>query len=148
MRHGEAEPYSGIDATRNLTKHGREAASRAGDFFATGKHQISQVFCSDYHRAQQTAQLVCDKLPGLTPIIKSEIRPNAQAAQVSDFINLLEVPSVLLVSHQPFVSLFLYYCTGSKQYSFATADIAAVNFDHGAVAPGFGQLQFYEKSGD
>lgn len=106
MRHGEAAPGS-PDSQRELTAHGRDEVSRMADWLAATMESSQlaalRIAASPYRRAQQTADIVAERLG--TPIeTLAMITPNDPLEPVVDWLqdNAQQVPW-LLVGHMPLV---------------------------------------------
>ena len=125
MRHGEAESRFDLDASRPLTVRGRREVAKV---ITAARANISPVIivASPYRRAQQTARLVADSLDLLVPVQSwDELLPSGAAETVLHRMAQLDAEELLVVTHQPFISNFIYYLTGLEQ-SMGTASIAAI----------------------
>jgi phosphohistidine phosphatase len=107
LRHGDAEPNNGDDASRRLTEKGERQARAAGEALAALGAEIDACLTSPRVRAAKTARLACAPL-GLVPEAATELRGGgfdalALAAGRGD---------VLLVGHEPDLSNEVARLTG------------------------------------
>ena len=117
MRHGMAEPYASQDSTRPLVDFGQRQALDTAHWLANTIPDLrfDIAFISPYIRAQQTFELVNQHISVERQLTSDLITPLGDAEVVHDFLvghvqhegADKPVNSVLLVSHMPFVSLFL-----------------------------------------
>lgn len=141
LRHGEAHPWAPSDAQRSLTPRGQSQAQVAANWLI--ERPAPRIVCSEYLRAQQTAQLVAAVLgdtdgpsvmPGMTP-------DDSPRALLNSLAMALQSGDVLMVSHLPLVglltSLLLHGHTQAAP-GFYTASMAAVAFEQFGV--GLGEL--------
>lgn|SRR5690554_1374080 len=143
LRHGQAEPYSGYDAGRALTAAGRlqveEILRRQGPQIDT---QGLEIWTSPFLRARQTANLATEILQ--SPIVRETdlLVPEANARELLEELYRTSSEKVLLVSHQPLVSLLLDILCGQsgQDHSMTTASLAAVTCE--VPAADMGQLQW------
>ena len=109
LRHGQAEPQTRTDAERELTAHGREEVLRnAGDLLGV---PLQAIYASPYVRTRQTAELVCEALGASVPVklvpwLIGDTEPKAVIAEL-DALEKRGLEHLLLVSHQPLVSLLI-----------------------------------------
>ena len=103
VQHGEAKPEED-DPERPLTDRGRETVQQTAAFAAKARLQVSQIRHSGKCRAQQTAEILGEKLSpergvvatsGLAP--KDDVAPCAQALQA-------ETEPLMIVGHLPFLA--------------------------------------------
>ncbi len=135
MRHGSAEE-SRDDFHRRLTSHGRDQAREAGLAISTRGFAPEVIYASPLTRAQETAGIVAKQL-GREVVECDSIVPSGDCQIVSEFLDNLEVERVLMVSHQPFVSMFVHFLTG-EQIFMNTAALCMIRFDH--IGPDCGEL--------
>jgi phosphohistidine phosphatase len=139
MRHGEAQPRAPSDALRELTERGeKEVIANAGRMQALV--DIEMLISSPYIRARQTAGLVQQQLPQELAITNwQEITPSGDCAVVFDKICAAEMAGILLVTHQPFISKFINYLTGSS-VAMGTASVVAI--ENELLMVGCGEVQW------
>lgn len=135
MRHGMAELNASNDTLRKLNDFGKQQVIDSAAWFKE-QNNISRIdiaFVSPYVRAQQTFDIFKRNLM-ITQYIECDmITPDAKASVFHDYLLSISQDqdcekghqSILIVSHMPFVSLFL----GELLYS-GCADI----FNTGALA--------------
>jgi phosphohistidine phosphatase SixA len=131
VRHGEAGWEAPSDEERTLTSRGQDKTrlnleSRSGEL-----ESISHVFCSPLVRARQTADIVLEEMPHLSSFrIVDWLVPDANPATVAKELQEI-VSDVLLVSHQPFCSIFAeWLCdSGSGAIAMGTSSIVAMEME-------------------
>lgn len=140
MRHGEAcSPTlcAGVlqaDHERELTAHGHQEATTAGEWLAEHAPKLDLVIVSPYVRAQQTWQEVAHHVTAEVIETSTEITPDGDAeAFASALLARLQIEPaehVLLVSHMPFVCYLTSYLDRSVQPPlFPTAGIAQLDLE-------------------
>lgn len=139
MRHGEAESAAKSDRERRLTPTGeREVVAVVGQL---AKVVIpTRMIASPYVRAQQTAALVqgLSTNPGSLETWR-EIDPSGHCESVLDKLDRSKAGELMLVTHQPFISRFIFYLTG-VEISMGTASMALIQL-HEMVA-GCGEVEW------
>lgn len=154
MRHGSAED-SRDDFGRRLTTRGIEEVHLAAKSISQHEFDPDIIFASPFIRAQQTAEIVAIHLA--TDVVECDrIVPSGDCEKVCDLLDQLRyskdvsskdglskdsVPKVLIVSHQPFVSLFIQYLTG-EQIFMNTASLSMIRVE--SFHPGCGTLLWTE----
>lgn len=132
LRHGEAEPARGRDADRNLTDYGRHQVRSMAALLAG--QPLTQVLCSPYVRARQTADELLAALPErYTPQVVPWLTPEDSPRDVVRQLDSLDGHNLLLVSHQPLLGLLgSWLCEGSLQspLPLSTASLACLEGDH------------------
>lgn len=109
LRHGQAEPQTRTDAERELTAHGREEVLRSAAKLLG--QPLDAIYASPFVRTRQTAELVrealgLDEPARLVPWLIGDTDPKAIIAELDD-LEKAGLEHVLLVSHQPLVSLLI-----------------------------------------
>jgi len=143
MRHGEAVTQAESDAARNLTDAGRH------DVAATIKRSmqepvftdiIDEIWCSQYVRAQQTAEIV-STLINKPIIIKEGLSPTDNPDNLIQEIRDTE-KTILVVSHQPLLGTLVDRFAGLEtgRYRMGTSALAAIESE--LVAYGCGELKW------
>ena len=147
MRHGEAVARAKSDAERPLSEQGvKEAESMAVELLP---NPPLLIWVSPYLRAQQTRDVVVAGLKNkghypevlTVPVITPDDRPQV----ILDMLGSVQESPILLVSHNPLVSVLLSVLTeGHTQASIgmATASIACLNGE--VIAPGAMMLDWYK----
>ena len=137
MRHGSAEE-SRDDFNRQLTKQGKIDVLDATKAISASGFIPEVIYASPLTRARQTAGIVAEQLR-LDVIECDSIVPSADSKTVSGILDKLDTDRVLIVSHQPFVSMFIDYLTGEQIY-MTTAGLGMIHLD--LIGPGCGDLHW------
>ncbi|MEX1141324.1 MAG: phosphoglycerate mutase family protein [Thermoleophilaceae bacterium] len=121
LRHAEAEKGS-PDAERPLTDEGERQARAVGAALAALGVRLDACLTSPRVRARETARLACEPL-GLTPEEEPALRGGPFAP-----VELVQGrgESVLVVGHEPDISMALHNETGA-QVRMPKAGIAAID---------------------
>jgi phosphohistidine phosphatase len=129
MRHGEATPMVDNDAKRALTKRGVEQAHSAARLLVEKGHRPEVLLVSPLLRAQQTASEVCKAAYNLSPTVNQEtvalLSPDGSLEALVAYLEQRAETEIMLVSHQPLVSLLIGYLSG-EQVGMSTANVALV----------------------
>lgn len=142
LRHGQAEAQVTSDEARRLTRKGeleteQVLAARAKEFAG-----ITSLWASPLVRAQQTAQIAQQYLPGISLQTTSLLVPEADPQALIDWLysSQAETGAILLVSHQPVVGRLLGLLCGELEgfYPMGTSSLAAIKIE--PVAAGLGEL--------
>ena len=131
MRHGKAETAAASDFARRLTHVGIEAVAKSVAGLSAKHIEPTRIFASPLVRAQETAAIVAKHMAIDEPIhTLEEISPSGSPEQVARALKDAIVANdlCLMVTHQPFVSLFIRFLTGREMY-IGTADIACISMD-------------------
>tara|TARA_R110002072_G_scaffold3830_5_gene27310 strand:+ start:6993 stop:7433 length:441 start_codon:yes stop_codon:yes gene_type:complete len=128
MRHGEATPLVDIDANRALTNRGHAEARSAVESVVERGERPQILFVSPYLRAQQTAAEVQCLVPEIELVTIDCLIPEASPADLITFLEKSTETNIILVSHQPLVSLLIGYLTGQQIY-MGTASVALIESD-------------------
>lgn len=144
IRHGEAESSAPSDAERRLTARGETEVlaciNRACTIQGVAPVAAEQILASPFVRAQQTAALVQGVLTPPIPIETwAEITPSGSSEIVLDKIINSNVSELVIVTHQPFVSRFIFYLTGAET-RMGTASITSIRMD--AMVVGCGEVEW------
>ena len=139
LRHGKAEDAY-PDEIRELTESGRNDLQAVLTNCSKDVESLDHIISSPLIRAQQTANMAADVLGHKGSIVESEDitpwgSPQAFLDSMDDQCN-----AVLIVSHQPYVSILVEYLTG-RSIAMPTAAIAAVKIDY--PSEGGGELLWY-----
>lgn len=127
MRHAKAEAGS-IDKIRNLTDFGREQALKVAEYIAKSKQTPVKIYASTYNRAQQTAQIIAERL-GLEMKILRNITPEDNVKFALAHLEIMQEDS-LIVTHQPLWSLTLAELLQEQTYrNPPTAALAVLSGD-------------------
>lgn len=142
LRHGEADPYTQPDCQRHLTGRGILETEAILERQKTHLQNITQLWASPYVRAQETAKLAQKLLPNLTIQTTDLLVPEANPKRLATAIDAAQLDSVLLVSHQPLVGVFLDWLAGLEpgSHRLGTSALACIETDF--IAADCGQLQW------
>lgn len=146
LRHGQAEPYRADDETRKLVEKGIEDVKRVVQQASAELSRVERVLSSPYIRARETATVALPYLPVSSFDLHDWLEPSASPAIAIAQLEKLSASSVLLVSHQPFVSKLIESLCGLPMGSVAmdTASLASLDVD--PVAKDFGKLNWVRHS--
>lgn len=133
IRHGQAESYSstGSDQDRNLTDIGIDQVKRAAQCLSELDIDFDTLWVSPYIRAQQTAELLIPTL-NLEAVTKDCITPESDPSAFLDEVDLESKQSIVIVSHQPFVSSLISLLTVGNTFAgppMATASLCYLEAD-------------------
>jgi len=130
LQHGDAVTKQ-EDPERPLSPIGCQDVERLAEYLTSKDVLIQRIIHSGKLRAEQSAQIIAEKLaPEVTPEKYSGISPNDDAAIFVKNIDI-EKESVLIASHMPFVanlSSILLSGTNAVNLSFSPGTIAC--FEH------------------
>jgi phosphohistidine phosphatase len=147
LRHGDALFDSVNDSLRSLSDLGRSQTAKLADRVIDLGIDVERAYVSSYLRAQQTASIVCSAFGDPVLITNDDITPSGDPVAVADWLGELSVPSVLLVSHQPFVGSLIEYLVEGQLSSYSasiapmmTSSLAYLSMD--VVAPGCADLHW------
>jgi phosphohistidine phosphatase len=143
LRHGQAEPPVISDELRKLTQKGMQDTTKILKPRLETLAGLTEIWASPLVRAQQTAQIAQHYFPGIALQTSALLVPEADPALVIEWLSnhsAAGVPAILLVSHQPLVSMLLEVLCGKPEgfYPMDTSSLAAVNLD--LIGAGLGQL--------
>jgi phosphohistidine phosphatase len=134
LRHGEADwpNWEKSDDERPLTERGRKEMQKVADFLKLLDVSLDQIVTSPLPRAQQTAQIVADRLK----LKLREERALAPGFAISD-LKLLrsQYPgkNIMLVGHEPDFSETISALTGAS-LKLSKAGLALVEADESATS--------------
>ena len=140
MRHGEATPLVNSDANRALTTWGVEQAKNAARILVEKGYRPELILVSPLLRAQQTASEVSKVTYNqVTTVNQETVALLSPESVVEDLVKYLEQflelsleerveTEIMLVSHQPLVSLLIDYLSG-EQVGMSTANVALVEMN-------------------
>lgn len=131
IRHGEAEIYADDDFKRKLTTLGRRKLEVSFTAFANNlKDKRSfKIYSSPLERAKETAEILAKHLDS-----KYEIKDYLAGARIKDILKTLdENDNYIFVSHEPFISNWIYQLTGEMKIisrgSINLVEIASKDFE-------------------
>ncbi len=139
MRHGDAEPVASRDSQRKLTPDGRNLVAQTVQKLNV---RVELIVTSPFVRARQTAQLASEHYPAAPVQVWDELVPSGSCVSVSTRLEQVDIDHVMLITHQPFVSDYVYYLTG-QEVSMQTATIACVKTE--LVKEEWGELEWVSR---
>jgi phosphohistidine phosphatase len=143
MRHGQAEPFTANDASRQLVEKGRLDVAKIIQNSSLDLHKVKQIWVSPFIRAQQTARIAAEILGSTQLITQHFLTPDNDPLDVVRQLQLIDCDSLMLVSHQPLVSRLIGFCCGTPadHYAMDTASLACIDFDVPGMNSGYMRWQ-------
>jgi phosphohistidine phosphatase len=134
LRHGLAgdpEQWDGNDADRPLTAEGKERMAREAKTMAALSLGLDAILTSPLLRAKQTATIVADKLKLRDRLIEDERLGIGFDANALEAIlrERRDAAAILLVGHEPGMSLTIGSAVGGARIDFKKGSLACVTFD-------------------
>ena len=147
LRHAKAERDGASDQERALRRRGRRAAATIGRFLTRIGEEPELVLSSGAVRARETAELAHEAGGWRAPL---EIRPGIYGAGAESLIALVSevedsIERLLVVGHQPALSLLIADLCGGSEPAFPTAALARVDLEcerWSTLRAGAGTLQW------
>ena len=125
LRHGEAAAMAPTDSQRPLTEHGRQQVAVSAGLLP----QLDLMVASPYLRAQQSAQIVAETVAIAKQSTSETITPDSSPSDVVAWLETVDAESILLVTHNPFVSQIASWLTGDLGIGFRTGTLAHLQGD-------------------
>ena len=113
IRHGEAEIYAEDDFKRKLTTVGRVKLENSFKAFANSLEdkRSYKIYSSPLERAKETAEILAKHLDSTY-----EVKDYLAGARIRDILKTLDQDeNYILVSHEPFISNWIYQLTGEMK---------------------------------
>lgn len=113
IRHGEAEIYADDDFKRKLTTIGKRKLEESFKVFAKNlKDKRSyKIYSSPLERAKETAEILAKHLDSTY-----EVKEYLAGGRIKDILeNLDKGENYIFVSHEPFISNWIYQLTGEMK---------------------------------
>ena len=133
LRHSFAEsPAGGADFQRALTSEGVNIARALGRYLLKSSFNPSKVFCSTAVRAKETMQNLAEELEmGERHVIYKDEIYNASVRELLQLVNSIESDSedVMIVGHNPTITYFAEYLTGSNIGNMDPCGLVTVSFE-------------------
>ncbi|MFN3714329.1 MAG: phosphohistidine phosphatase SixA [Alcanivoracaceae bacterium] len=146
VRHGEAERQITTDEARALTPRGRDEVDALWRALADTGLRPTRLVSSPYVRAQQTADIIANRYPGVARTELDMITPDGDPVRALAALDRMgAADGWMLVSHMPFVDLLCGALTDGQRYGFAVGAVACVELE--ALAPGCGRLLWLRAPG-
>lgn len=153
LRHGEAGMIAASDSARELTERGKEQTATLAQILRKQGLTFDLALVSPYVRAQQTAKIVLDEFGSGS--IKEDcdmLVPEGQVTGVIEKLAARQKNSILLVSHQPFVSYLIASLVNGESSAASlfppmlTSSMACLSMD--IVALGCADLKWLKSQPD
>ncbi len=144
LRHAEAEDAAASDFERRLTPAGQKQARRVGTFCLRNDYVPEVILTSPLVRAEQTAQIVAQVLPGCEMVTERWLASGMGADDFFEGIGAYKQhSSVMVVGHEPDFSETISAALGSTGFSVVRVRKASVTLvDFGSVRAGGGRLDW------
>lgn len=113
IRHGEAEIYADDDFKRKLTTIGRVKLENSFKAFANRLEdkRSYKIYSSPLERAKETAEILAKHLDS-----DFEVKDYLAGGRIRDILKTLDQDeNYILVSHEPFISNWIYQLTGEMK---------------------------------
>lgn len=113
IRHGEAEIYAEDDFKRKLTTIGRVKLENSFKAFANRLEdkRSYKIYSSPLERAKETAEILAKHLDS-----DFEVKDYLAGGRIRDILKTLDQDeNYILVSHEPFISNWIYQLTGEMK---------------------------------
>ncbi|MFR4555739.1 SixA phosphatase family protein [Peptoniphilus sp.] len=113
IRHGEAEIYAEDDFKRKLTTIGRVKLENSFKAFANRLEdkRSYKIYSSPLERAKETAEILAKYLDS-----DFEVKGYLAGGRIRDILKTLDQDeNYILVSHEPFISNWIYQLTGEMK---------------------------------
>ena len=118
LRHAPAE-YGGPDPDRPLTESGKRMAAQLAAFTRSRRYySFTEIWCSPYLRARQTAEPFTVSGNKAIPFrVMDSLIPHSEPADLLPKLVRLQHP-VLIVGHNPHLSILAHYLLGAAEAQF------------------------------
>ncbi|TQV67677.1 phosphohistidine phosphatase SixA [Exilibacterium tricleocarpae] len=147
LRHGEAEPHAERDHQRRLTQRGEADVLNTLQRGLPELEGVQKILVSPYTRAQQTADIAADLLPGRMLMTTETLVPGGDPAKLAALIEQLQLDRVLLVGHQPLAGTFTDWLCDLEPGRYRMGTSALVFIETQWVAAGCGTLRWLKQPG-
>ena len=128
IRHGEAEIYAEDDFKRKLTTIGRVKLENSFKALANRLEdkRSYKIYSSPLERAKETAEILAKHLDSTY-----EVKDYLAGARIRDILKTLDQDeNYILVSHEPFISNWIYQLTGEmKIVSRGSINFVEINLE-------------------
>jgi len=142
VRHAEAEATP-ADFDRELTPYGKEQARNLGNYLKTREIPLDKIICSSAVRALTTAKLIAAPL-GHTVHPDPAIYNASLDTLVQTLKNINSTSSILLVGHNPGVTLLLNYLADTTEESLSPCSLRIIELpadDWSSITAHSGQIK-------
>ena len=154
IRHADSKSGAGYadDALRSLTSKGRQVQEQVAKELHRKGFSPDVVLCSPRLRAEQTAWITAQVLPGEVPVI--EVPELDGGYDLNDFLKRLEAyldcQSIACVGHEPDMTFWSNRLLADDQRDishFSKSGVVSIEFDQ-ILEPGFGVCNYYYSADD
>lgn len=147
IRHSIAENISinKKDFDRELTEEGKFVINKTSEAWKNYIDNVDIVLTSPLTRAIQTAEIISLNLQEIPNVIKdNNLGTGSRTADLIDLLNSLNYKDVMIVGHQPDLSIHINnFCgTGSLNLAFPPASLAKIEFEN-SIKYGRGKLIYF-----
>ncbi|HRP94430.1 MAG TPA: histidine phosphatase family protein [Ignavibacteriaceae bacterium] len=147
VRHSIAENISidKKDFDRELTEEGKFVIKKTSAAWKSYVKNVDVVLSSPLIRAAQTAEIIALNFQGKPRVIKDNLLgTGSRTADLIELLNAMEYKNVVVVGHQPDLSIHINnFCgTGSFNLAFPPASLAKIEFDNN-IKYGKGRLIYF-----
>lgn len=147
IRHSIAENISlnKKDFDRELTEEGKFVIQKASEAWKYYVGKVDVVLTSPLTRAIQTADIISSNLQGVPNVIKdNNLGTGSRTSDLIDLLNSLKYKNVVVVGHQPDLSIHINNFCGSGNFNlaFPPASLAKIEFDN-SIKYGRGKLIYF-----
>lgn len=147
IRHSIAENISlnKKDFERELTEEGKFVIQKASEAWKNYVGKVDVVLTSPLTRAIQTADIISSNLQEVPNVIKdNNLGTGSRTSDLIDLLNSLKYKNVIVVGHQPDLSIHINNFCGSGNFNlaFPPASLAKIEFDN-SIKYGRGKLIYF-----
>ncbi len=147
IRHSIAENISlnKKDFERELTEEGKFVIQKASEAWKNYVGKVDVVLTSPLTRAIQTADIISSNLQEVPNVIKdNNLGTGSRTSDLIDLLNSLKYKNVVVVGHQPDLSIHINNFCGSGNFNlaFPPASLAKIEFDN-SIKYGRGKLIYF-----
>ncbi|MEI6350389.1 MAG: phosphohistidine phosphatase SixA [Verrucomicrobiota bacterium] len=143
LRHADAVPSAPSDDLRTLSDKGRAQAKRIGRFCHEHELKPDLILTSPFRRAEDTARIVATELKSEATVAGFLSPGMSPATAVEALMAYQRLDSVMLVGHEPDLSLLasrLLDLVDNSAIRFRKATLAGIDIP--TLRPGGGELDF------
>ncbi|NOY67654.1 MAG: hypothetical protein GXP13_09660 [Gammaproteobacteria bacterium] len=154
IRHADAKSAAGYaeDSLRSLTQKGRQVHEQVAKELHRRGFEPDVILCSPRLRAEQTAWITAQALPGEVPVL--EIPELDGGYELHLFLKRLEAyldcKRIACVGHEPDMTYWSNRLLADDQQdimSFSKSGVLSVEFDD-VLEPGFGRCNYFYSADD
>ena len=147
IRHSIAENISlnKKDFERELTEEGKFVIQKASEALKNYVGKVDVVLTSPLTRSIQTADIISSNLQEVPNVIKdNNLGTGSRTSDLIDLLNSLKYKNVIVVGHQPDLSIHINNFCGSGNFNlaFPPASLAKIEFDN-SIKYGRGKLIYF-----